>query len=332
MKRKTIIVGVLLAIALAIVIWRLSWPENNGKEDLEVSLRLPIPVVDTAFSPYYLGVDKKIFAKHGLSVTLEPGTPELNPVKMLSQGTDEFAVLGGPELLFTARAKGAPLVAIALIHKDSDFVVIVTPKKSGLTKVAQLEGKKVGFFYGHISTDILRMLLKKENVRISEVDVGFNYGPLISGELDAQWAFRTTAGIGLPAKGFDINVISPADYGIATQGHVVVTTEKMIKEKPEVVQAFLNAVLDAMKYSLDHVGEAVDSAIARDPKFKRPVGEKQMEIYNKAIRNNSQLGWIPEDAMQKTKEQMVSAGLVVDKFDVSAAYTTRFLQKYHGNK
>ena len=84
-----------------------------------VSMRLPIPVVDTAFSPYYLAVDKGIFAKHGLNVKIEPGTPELNPVKMLAQGTDQFAVLGGPEILFSARSKGAQIVGTALLHKDA---------------------------------------------------------------------------------------------------------------------------------------------------------------------------------------------------------------------
>lgn len=91
-----------------------------------VSMRLPIPVVDTAFSPYYLAVDKGIFAKYGLNVKLEPGTPELNPVKMLAQGTDQFAVLGGPEILFSARSKGAQIVGTALLHKDANFVTLLT--------------------------------------------------------------------------------------------------------------------------------------------------------------------------------------------------------------
>ena len=331
MNKKTLVGIIVVVSAIAtIVIWRLNLLSSNGQGDLmQLSLRLPIPVVDTSFSPYYLAEDKGFFSKYKMTVTLEPGTAELNPIKMLTQGVDDFAVLGGPELLLSARAKGAPLVAIALIHKDSDFVVFITPKDSGLTKVSQLRGKKVGFFYGHISTDILHMLLKKENVEVEELDVGFNYGPLISGELDAQWAFRTTAGISLPAKGFAVNFISPADYGIITQGHVLVTTEKMIRDRPEIVQNFLNAVLDALSYSLDNVQEAVNSSVARDSKFQASVGKKQLAIYNKAIRNNSRIGLITEDIMENTKTQMVEFGLIPANFNVQAAYTTHFLDGYY---
>lgn len=128
----------------------------------EINLRLPIPVADTAFAPYYLAIDKGIFAKHGLHVRLEPGTPELNPVKMVSQGIDQFGVVGGPELLFSARAKGAPLVGIALLHKDSNFVVILTPKESGITKVSDLQGKKlVSFMVTYLPTSFVCFLGRK---------------------------------------------------------------------------------------------------------------------------------------------------------------------------
>jgi ABC-type nitrate/sulfonate/bicarbonate transport system substrate-binding protein len=298
-----------------------------GVEQVQTSIRLPIPVADTAFSPLYLAVDKGFFAKRGLNVKLEPGTPETNPIKMLSQGKDQFALVGGPELLMTARNKKAPVKGIALLSKNSDFVVLVTTKKSGITTLKQLEGKKVGFFYGHISTDILHMLFKKENVNVQEVDVGFDYGQLISGQLDAQWAFRTTAGLSLPAKGVEINLISPADYGIVTNGYTLLTNEQTLKEKPKVVQAFLDAVLEATAYSLEHEQEAIDATIKRDPNFKPEVGKKQLEIYNAAIKRNPKLGQITAEDMETTKTQMVNAGLLPADFDVKAAFTTEFLDQ-----
>ena len=39
----------------------------------------------------------------------------------------------------------------------------------------QLEDKKIGFFYGHISTDVLHNLLNKYNIDYEEVDVGFTF-------------------------------------------------------------------------------------------------------------------------------------------------------------
>ena len=304
--------------------------DKDGKPQLvEVSCRLPIPVVDTAFSPYYLALDEGYYKREGLDVSIERGSAELNPVKMLASGQDQFAVLGGPELLLSARAMDVPLVAIALIHRDSDFVVLLTRKDSGLTTVDQLEGKRVGFFRAHVSYDLLQMLFREAGVNVQEQDVGFDYARFITGDLAAQWAFRTTAGLTLPAKGVEVNVISLAENGIHTNGHVVVTTEQMIQENPEIVQKFLNATLDGLRRSVEDVEVAVDAAIRRDPKFDREVGLKQMAIYKPTIIANSPLGWISIDDLQRAKEQMVAIELVPADLDVTAAAATQFLEEYY---
>ncbi len=291
-----------------------------------ISLRLPIPVADTAFSPYYLAVDKGIFAKYGFDVTLEPGTPELNPVKMVSQGMDDFGVLGGPELLFSGRNKGATITGIALLHKDSNFVVLLTLKEKEINELKDLQNKSVGFFYGHISTDILRMLFKKNNIKVNEVDVGFDYGSLITGSIDAQWAFRSTAGITLPAKGIEVNVISPADYGIRTNGHMIIVNDSLLKNNPGLVQRFTDALVEAINFALSNEDEAIAATIARDPNFSYDIGKKQLSIYNNAILRNKPIGWIHEEDMQIASKQMIEAGLISEYFDANSAFTNRFLK------
>lgn len=310
-----------------------STPSQPPSSNLvDVSMRLPIPVADTGFAVYYNCIDKGICAKHGIRLKLEPGTPELNPIKMLAQGKDQFAVVGGPEILFTARTKGAPVKAIAQIHKDSNFVEIATLKKSGLTKLKDLQGKKVGFFYGHISTDILRMLMKKEKVQVQEVDTGFDYGQLISGKVDAQWVFRTTAGITLPAKGVALNFIKPSDYGIKTQGHLVLTNEATLKNNPKLVQDFTDAIVESIDYTVSHPQESLAATMQRDPTFKKEVGEKQIVINTQAIKNNPQIGSIDDAAMAQSQKQLAGVGLLATGFDLKSAYTNQFVQKYYQSK
>jgi NitT/TauT family transport system substrate-binding protein len=303
-----------------------SVPSNTVNK---VSVRLPIPAADATFAPYYLAIDKGFFAKQGLEVKLEPGTPELPPIKMVAQGANDIGIIGGPELLLNARSKNVPVVGVSLLHRNSNFVTILSPKKNGLTKVADLNGKKVGFFYGHISTDVLKMLFAKAKIKVTETDVGFDYGQMLSNKIDAQWAFRTTAGIALRAKGVELNEISPADSGIVTQGHMIIAKESTIKEKPEVVQAFVNAYLEGLKYSVDHPDEAVAAIMKRDPNFKKEVGEKQLAIINPTIKANAVMGGIPAEAIEQTQKQMQAAQLLPATFDTKSAYTNQFVDKYN---
>lgn len=326
--------GFLLLVSTVLIGGCTGQPKESESKDtslIEASVRLPIPIVDAAFAPFYLAQDKGIFTKHGLEIKLELGSPELNPVKMVDSEEDEFGILGGPELAMTARDKGAKIKGFALLHKNSNFACIITKKESGLTTLQDLEGKDVGFFYGHISTDVLKSLFKKENINVNEVDVGFNYNQFIADKLPAQWAFTTTAGVTLPAQGIELNFISPADYGIITHGYTFITTEKIIQENPELVDKFLSAMIEATEYALGHREEAIEAVVKRGEKLTKEVVEKSWSLYEEGIRNNDKVGWFTIDLMQDTKERMSNLGLLSKTYSLTETFDTSFIKRYYEN-
>jgi len=176
-----------------------------------VSVRFPIPIVEAGQAAFYIAQDKGYYSAEHLDVQFQMGSRELNPVKTVATGQDAFGVLGGPDTLLVARSKGQPLKAIAVLHRNSNFSCLLTLQSSGITKLEQLKGKKIGFNYGHISTDVLHSLLRRQHIPYTEVDAGFDYNQLIAHRIDAEWAFTVTAGLDLPAKGVAVNIISPAD-------------------------------------------------------------------------------------------------------------------------
>jgi NitT/TauT family transport system substrate-binding protein len=328
-SRRPLLLFLTLIVTLPLLLAS-SCKRESGKT--QVSLRFPIPIVEAGQTPFYVAQDKGYYAAENLDVKFEMGSPELNPVKMVASGQNTLGVLGGPDTLLVARSKGQPLEAISVIHRNSNFPCLITLKKSGITTLQQLQGKKIGFFYGHISTDVLHNLLHKNNIKYSEVDVGFDYNQLIAGKIDAEWAFTVTAGMDLPAKGVEINIISPADYGITTQGYTIFATDNTIKGQPDVLLRFLRATLRGVKDTVENPEEANKSLLRRDPKLDEALSLRRLKAYN-AVTSNSDAyppGYMDRAMFQSTYDRLVEEKVIGKPFEVTDAYSTHFLDQIYG--
>jgi len=138
----------LTLICIIIIITLTACSTSTGDVPLEqlekVSVRLPVPVYDAAFTHFFAALDQGYYAEQGLEVQFNFASSETNPGKMVGIGADDFGVLGGPDTLLVARSRGRPLKAFAIMHQYSHFPVLVTREDSNITKVEQLEGKKIG--------------------------------------------------------------------------------------------------------------------------------------------------------------------------------------------
>jgi NitT/TauT family transport system substrate-binding protein len=290
----------------------------------QLSVRLPIPVVEAGQTPFYVAVDKGYYKEEGLEVAFNLASKELNPIKMVESGKDAFGVIGGPDTLIVARSKGFNLKAISVLHKDSNFPCLITLKSSGITELKQLENKKIGFFYGHISTDVLRYLLSKNNIKYQEVDVGFNYSQLVAKQLDAEWAFTVTAGLELPAKGEKINIISPKDYGITTHGYTIFAKDSYLKENKEIAKKFIRATMKGIKYTLENPDDALKSLLSRNKKLKLELSLKRLKMYN-AVTSNKPVGYMDTKMFQETYDRLNSQNILKSQYDIKDIYTLDFL-------
>jgi len=317
------IIYVTIGLCFAILFQGCDKKENTNTVE-KISVRLPIPVVEAGQTPFYVAVDKGYYKEEGLEITFNLASKELNPIKMVESGKDDFGVIGGPDTLLVARSKGFNLKAISVLHKDSNFPCLITLKSSGITTLKQLENKKIGFFHGHISTDVLRYLLHKNNIKYEEVDVGFNYTQLIAKQLDAEWAFTVTAGLELPAKGIDINVISPKDYGITTHGYTIFAKDDYLQKNPDIVKRFVRATLKGVKYTLDNPKESIKSLLSRNSKLKKELSLKRLKEYN-AVTSRETLGYMDETMFKETYDRLDSQNILKMRYNVKDAYTLDFL-------
>ena len=214
-----------------------------GKATDAVTLRLKW-LNQAQFGGYYVAKDKGYYAAAGLDVSIQPGGSDFPAIQMVAGGSEQFGVTGADQILI-ARSKGVPVVAIAVIYRESPFVLFAL-KKSGITKATEFSGRNVGLKIGGSEELIYRSVLKSAGVdkaSLHEMPVKFDLSPLLTGQVDIWPGYVINEVIAAEEKGFDVSVIKPSDYGVRMYADTLFTTERMLKEQPELVKKFVAATV-----------------------------------------------------------------------------------------
>jgi NitT/TauT family transport system substrate-binding protein len=262
----SLIRGTWIAVAIAVSLLVAGAAQAQDK----VSIRLKW-LHQAQFAGYYVAKEKGFYKEENLEVTINPGGPQLVAENLVAAGTDDFAQGGGMETTLTGRDKGLPLVAIAAVFPKTP-VLLVAKKESGINKLEDFAGKKVSMWYTGTQY-IVRAMLRNNGVdpaKITEVPQPVTMAPFVRNEVSVACVTVFNELQSLYADGIkDLVMFDPADYGIVIPRDTIVTTEKMIKERPEVVQRFLRASLKGWKYAIDNQAEAVDITMKQSPNLKK---------------------------------------------------------------
>jgi len=223
------------------------------------------------FAGYYVAEEKGYFGEEGLKVVIKPGGPDVDPEKLIAHGTEDFAQAGGIESLLAARDIGLPVVAIGAVFQKID-VVFIAKRQSGITKLTDLSARTVSTWYTGVHL-ILRALLRESGLdpsKIIEVPQAESMMPFLQDEVAVAAATFFNQLPMLRAQGLsDLIVFDPADYGVVFPRDTIITSERMVKERPDVIGRFLRASLRGWRYAATNQAEAVDAVMRRDPNLER---------------------------------------------------------------
>src|SRR5271163_2142895 len=230
-------------LVTSIVAAVLSGMLSTARADESVTLRLKW-FHQAQFAGFYVAKEKDFYKSAGLSVDIQPGGPDFAAIQMVAGGNEQFGATGADQILI-ARSKGVPVVALAVIFRRNPFVLF-SLAKSGIKTPADFVGKNVGVKIGGNEELIYRAVLAKAGVdksKLTETPVKFDIAPLLAGTVDVWPGYLINEVLAAKEKGFEVNVISPSEFGIDFYADTLFTTEKMLKEKPELVKKFVAATL-----------------------------------------------------------------------------------------
>jgi len=328
MKKYVLIVSLVILVIVTFVIAKNKRNINNNPPEQTKKISLRLKWLDQAqFAGFYVAKNESLYKDKGLEVTVNPGGPEISPVQMVVSKVDNFGITGADQIIL-AREKGIPVVALAVIYKDTP-VAIGSLKKNNILTSKDLEGKKVGLIYGRDEETIYRALLSKEKINsksINEVALLAGLSQLTTGAIDAQILYEINEPILLAQQGFEVNLIKPRDYGIQFYADVLFTTEDMIKENPDEVRDFVQASINGWKLVFENPEEAINEVLSVNNSLDRSHQTKFLELSKPLITEKGDIGYSDKKVWEVMQDTLLNQGLLKSTVDIGKVFTNDFLK------
>ncbi len=288
-------------------------------------------------APIYTAIENNHFSDLNLNVTLPAFSCDENfvctdPIAEVVSGNAQFATASGSQLA-RARNEGQPVVAVMSMLQRDPFTLI-SLSDSGIETPADLVGKTVAV-NDQAATTLTNRILASNDIDPADVNIiprtDFQIGQLQSGEADAIGAWIINEGVMVTEAGLEPNFLLASDYGIDQYSFAIFTTEEMIENNPEVVEAVIRGLIAGLEDVLDDQEAATDDVLVYAPEADRAGQLARVQSLLPLIRpSGSNVGDMSTDVWDLTKDLLVEDGVVDESFDISEAYTLQFLDEIYG--
>jgi NitT/TauT family transport system substrate-binding protein len=215
---------------------------------------------------------KGYFKAEKLNVSIDAGNGSGGAVTRVASGSYDMGFADLAALMeFHANNPTAPNkpIAVMMVYNNTPAAVLAL-KKSGITKPADLNGKKLGapvFDAGRKAWPIFAKANGIGNVTWTAMDPPLRETMLARGDIDAITGFSFTSLLNLEARGVkteDVVVLPYPQFGVKLYGNAIITSEEFLKKNPDAIKAFLRAFSKGMKDVIADPTAAVATVKERD--------------------------------------------------------------------
>ena len=301
--------------------------EVTKKQPDRVSVRLKW-LHQPQFAGFYVADQKGFYAAENIAAVLEPGGFDIDRVGMVASGKNDFGVVAAPEII-TRVAQGSPIKAIAVIFRRNPAVYF-TLKDSGIVKPEEFVGRKILTFPNDYA---LPAMLAKVGVTMDQivaVPPSLNLEPFFAGEVDVWTGYLINQVVTARKKGYALNLIFPDAYGVHIYSDTLIASDKLIEEKPDLVERFLRATIRGWRWAIENPKEAAMFVFeySREKDKERLIAE--MEAGVPLIHTGKdQIGWMEDKIWQGMHTLLINHGVIEKPVDIRQVYTTAFLEKIY---
>jgi len=270
-------------------------------------------------SPVYVGVQEGFFEEEGLEVSISSGRGSTDAITKIATGQADIGTADIGSLMAAKAQDGSlPVKAVYSIFNQAPHAFFAL-KKSGISKLIDIEGKKVSTSPFTSSNAFMPLVLKENGlaedaVTLTKVDPGALGPMLMTGGTDAIIAWVTNIALfadQAAATGNELVVLPWSDAGLELYSASVVASEKFLSERPDVAKRFIRAFDKSLKFTHDNPRKAAEALNSMVPEVDVDVAIAQigdtMKLVVNDVSERDGMGALTEDRVALTWEWVAQA-------------------------
>jgi NitT/TauT family transport system substrate-binding protein len=295
-------------------------------------------VIQAQHVPLSNALAKKFFEKQGLAVTIDRGYGSVDTISKVANGVYDFG-FADPNLLlkYNHENPDAKVTMVLLIYSESESM-IVGRRSAGISAPKDLEGKKIGAPPSDNTRQMFPVYAKAAGIdpkKIEWISAQPNVRDtlLVKKEVDAVAAGASVVMFTLKKLEGDTGDFVRLRYSaylpeLLSAG--IMTSQKTIKERPDLIRAFVKAVVEGTRDAVQHPAQALPTLALLNPMIdmttesERFMTEAAINMSTPAVKAAG-IGTVDPQRLRKDMEYMSETFGVPVPNDLSEIYDTRFL-------
>lgn len=329
---KKIILSIILSIVTIILVAFLVL-NNNSKNDNLKKVKVAEVAHTIFYAPWYVALEKGYFKDEGLDVEvmLTPGADKVTSA-VLSKDVD-IGFCGSEASIYVYNSGNRDYIVsfAGLTKRDGAF--LVSREKIDNFKLEDLKGKYViGGRKGGMPEMTFEYTLKENNIDVNDltIDTSIDFaamgGTFISGVGDFVTLFEPSA-TQVENEGYGYVVGYIGEYGGSVPYTAYNARKKYIKENPETIQKFTNAIDKGLDFVWNNDEEEIAKVIVDQfPDLTINELTKMIKRYkdNDAWMKDT---FFTEESFNHLQDIMISSGELKEKVPYKNLVNTTFSKK-----
>ena len=280
-----------------------------------------------------VAMDKGFYKEAGLEVEAVRGFGGIRTVNEIDQGMFDFGY-GDPLAVILNRSNGGKTHMVGAINDRWPAGLCFVKERRQIKTPADLAGLKIGGGQSSPMQVIVPAWLErngvdKNSVQLMQLDPAIVAGSLIEGTIDAGecWMGNSLAIFRKRAAeaGLSIDLIEYGRFNMDVYGNGIVTSDKTIAERPELVRSFLQATYRGYAWAQANPQGTADIIVQHFPVLDPAITLQQVEEINDLIKGPGSMGWMEQAKVENTIEFLSQAYGLEGTLTADDIYTTKFL-------